>query len=391
MLQFSRVNLFNIKNLLFLISIVLIVSSCSSNKKVKLSKPTPLTNIENSVVIKKLWSSNVGNLKKQSYYQPYVAFDGNQLYASNNSTVSAFNAENGKRVWRKHIKKANLTGSTGVSSDYALVGDDEGTIYALDKNTGILVWSTQIRSEVLTPPTGDGDIVIALSGDGFIYGLNASDGTVRWFVDSAKPILLRSGISPPILVDGVAYIGQDNGKVIAINSADGIRKWEARIAIPQGDNELERLIDIDGAPLHHSGSLYAASFQGAVMGLSLDTGRPEWVKKISTSHPLNASGGTIVASQVDSIISAFSVGSGNVLWENEDLKFRKISSAAVSSDHVVVVDYKGYLHVLNRRDGTIIARDKIASKGAASPLNHDGDTFYILTKNGKLQSYSIGK
>lgn len=369
---------------------VIALSACSS-KTVKLSEPTPLTDIENQITITKQWSRDIGGFKKRLFYKPQIAHSDNSIYASNKNIVTSLNATTGQVQWKTRIKGSNLTGATGTSPNQVLVGDDEGYVFALDKSTGDVIWETKVLSEILTAPTGDSGIVIALGGDGQIYGFNATDGIQRWTIDTIKPVLLNSGNSSPIIVDGIVYIAQDNGKVLAVNATDGVRKWDARIAIPQGDNELDRLVDIDGAPLYHSGSLYAASLQGGIMGLDIKTGRPEWAKKISTTNPLAASGGTLVATEVDAVIKAFSITDGTILWENDSLKFRKLGSSIVTPDYVATMDYKGFLHVLNRRDGKIIARKKIASKGEVSPMIYRNDRLYVLDKSGKLQSYTLGQ
>lgn len=385
----ANVSVSNIRNITVLLVLLLVGSGCASNKKVKLAKPTPLTKIENQLSIKKQWSRDIGKLEKQSFYVPYIAVDENAIYASDVNRVTAIDKATGRKLWNTKIKRSHLTGSTGIAPNQVLVGDDEGYVYSLDKTTGKSIWQAQVFSEIIAPPAGDGDIVVVLAGDGQIYGFNAIDGVLRWATDTTKPILLSSGISPPVIVKGTVYIAQDNGKVLALKSSDGVRLWEARVAIPQGDNELDRLVDIDGAPLFHSGSLYAASFQGGIMGINVKTGRAEWVKKISTRNPLAASGGTLVAIDVDGLVKAFSVANGTLLWEKEALKYRKLSAPIVTPDYIATIDYKGYLHVLGRKDGRILARRKVTSKGTVAPLVYNNDRLYFLDKKGKLQSYSI--
>ena len=373
-----------------ILCMVMTLGACSSNKKVKLNKPEPLQKIENQVNIKRLWSTQVGAVKKQFFFKPYLASDSDNIYVGNNNKIYALAKNTGRKVWQQRFK-TQLTGTTGIGGNHIYAGDENGVVYALNKNTGQLQWTATVSSEILAPPQGNGDIVVVVSSDGKVFGLNADDGTERWRVDTVKPILLRSGSSPPVIADDMVYIAQDNGKVLAITNFDGVRRWEARVAIPKGDNELERLVDIDGSPLYHSGSLYAVSYQGGLMSVDLQTGRPVWVKPASSSNDIGVYGGTLVVVNTDATIAAFSGSDGTEIWSNESLKNRGLGSAQVTQDFVATVDYKGYLHVLDRTTGNLIGRKNISKKSASTPMLREDDTLYVLDNGGKLQALLLSE
>jgi outer membrane protein assembly factor BamB len=58
-------------------------------------------------------------------------------------------------------------------------------------------------------------------------------------------------------------------------------------------------------------------------------------------------------------------------------------------DYIAVGDYDGYLHLLSRYDGRIVARVRVDSDAIrARPLVVD-DILYVYSSDGKLAAYTL--
>ena len=79
---------------------------------------------------------------------------------------------------------------------------------------------------------------------------------------SDVPVLTLRGTGTPLIIGDNAVAGFADGKLVAINLRSGNVAWEARIAIPQGTSEIERIVDIDGSMALQGSDLYVASYQG---------------------------------------------------------------------------------------------------------------------------------
>lgn len=363
----------------------LLLNACNSTSKV--NRPAVLKDIINQRQITTTWTQDIGG-GKQLFFSPQMAIDEHHIYAANSKQVMAVDKATGAYVWVKEFP-SRITGATGQGGKLVLAGDENGMVYALDRNNGDLLWSYRVDSEVLSPPQANSQIVVVISGSGKVYGLSPQDGKQQWLLDTIKPILLRSGSSAATLSDKAIYIGQDNGKVLAIDAADGKRLWEARVAIPKGDNELERLVDIDASPLYHNGIVYAASFQGGLMAIDTATGKPLWAQKNSSSNEIGAYRGMLVITDVEANIRAYNVANGTLIWENNDLSYRRLGNPQVTSDYVTLLDYRGYLHVLSRQTSSIIARQRIGKVGIDVPMLQEGNRLFILDRKGKLRAVDI--
>ena len=142
--------------------------------------------------------------------------------------------------------RAAAVGWVGVYRDALLLGSSDGFVLKLDATSGEVQWSTRLNGEVMSVPGSDGRMVLAHTLDGKLQGLDFATGEVAWTYDSNVPVLTLRGSCSPLLNGNVAYVGFATGRVLAFDIANGGIIWEARVAIPQGRSEIERVVDIDG-------------------------------------------------------------------------------------------------------------------------------------------------
>lgn len=116
---------------------------------------------------------------------------------------------------------------------------------------------------MLAPPATNGDVVVVQTQDDRLIGLDADTGNQRWTYDSTPGVLTLRGTGAPLVTNHLAIGGLSTGKVVALDTRNGVPVWEQRgdVAIPQGRSELERIVDIDGGLLLSGGTLYVASYQ----------------------------------------------------------------------------------------------------------------------------------
>ena len=388
-------------NYIALLLIPLILSACSffAGDKVDLDAPAELEKFESKLAVKRIWRQNLGRGAGKTNPVSIPAIDGDKLYSADHSgRVTALNLESGKRIWQKDIKKTYISGATGASDGLVLVGTVRGEIIAMRQTDGEILWRSQVSSEVLAPPATNGDSVVVLSLDGKVHGLDAQDGSGRWLVDTNMPLLTVRGNSAPVVVQDiqmgngagidVAFVGHDNGKLAAYSMADGILLWEARVGVPEGRTDLERMVDIDGRPLYFNGTLYAISFQGGLMAIEPATGRANWFQEASSHNGAGGYGGTLVITEEDGKVRAFNASEGTELWTSDEYSNRVLNAPAASGDYVVFVDFEGYLHFLSRNLGATIGRKKVAGSGVRAPtIIHDGKII-VLDNSGGLSAYT---
>ena len=186
-----------------------------------------------------------------------------------------------------------------------------------------------------------------------------------------------------------AIAGFADGKVVAVNLRSGNVAWEARVAIPQGRSEIERIVDIDGTMALQGTELYAASYQGRLVAIDIRSGRRIWQRNVSSVSGVGVGFGNVYVADDDGTVSAFLRNGQGVRWQNIDLGFRNLSRPTPVSSYVAVVDFEGYLHLLSQVDGDIVGRTKVDSSGARADMLVRGNRLFVYTNDGTLKAYDV--
>ncbi len=352
-------------------------------------EPAPLPKIEQSVAIKKLWSVDTGDGVGGQYLKLVPALGADAVYAADyDGKVGAWSLDSGKRLWRAKIRE-NITGAVGYGGDSVYVGTLKGGVYAFDASTGEQSWKAEISSEVLAPPVGDGVVVVAKSTDGKLFGLDATDGEKIWLYQRTVPTLSLRGTSAPVIFQNVVLSGFASGKLTANDLATGRVLWEISVAYPSGRSEIDRLVDVDARPLISNAVLYTAAYQGQVNAISLRTGRKVWSRKVSTFEDMATDGRYLYIVDNESRIRALDMQTGQPVWTQDQLLGRHLTGPAVIGRYIAVVDYEGYVHLLEPSEGKLVGRIKVGGSGALSTPVSDGERLFLLTSKGTLTALSL--
>ncbi|MBO7942470.1 PQQ-binding-like beta-propeller repeat protein, partial [Streptomyces sp. S9] len=141
------------------------------------------------------------------------------------------------------------SGGPGAGDGLVVIGGLEGEVIALDAATGEQKWTAKVPNEVIAAPSIGLGMVFVRSNDGRVTAFDATSGERRWFWTRDVPILTVRGNSSPTLGPGYVFVGNDDGTVQALAAGDGRPTWDLPVAQPEGRSELDRMADIDGAPV----------------------------------------------------------------------------------------------------------------------------------------------
>lgn len=352
-------------------------------------QPAQLTDIDERLEIRRLWSVGVGKGQGRGLYRLQPAIDGDRVFAASaDGELRAVDRESGRSLWKVELRRG-LSGGVGFHDDSLLLGGSDGEVLLLDADDGAERWLAQVTGEVLAPPQADGRVVVVQTYDGKLYGLDYASGERLWNFDSNVPVLTLRGTSTPILRDGVAFAGFANGRVLAFDALSGAVLWEARIAIPQGRSEIERIVDVDGSMALQGGELYVASYQGRVAALDVRTGRKLWQRNASTFGGVSLGFGNVYVAEENGSVIAYLRGGQGIRWEQDALAWRGLARPVPVSSYLAVSDFQGYVHFLSQVDGSILARIRPDNDGVRADMLSIGSRLYLYSNSGKLQAYAV--
>ena len=250
-----------------------------------------------------------------------------------------------------------MSAGPGVGGGLVVVGTNDGVVIAFEARRGKQLWKTKVSGEVLAAPLVAGNRVIVRTVDGRLRSLDAADGKEQWSAEEPVPRLSLRGTAPPVLAGEAVLAGFDSGKVMAFAVADGRRavadagQHAARPLRTRAPRRRRRAVHVDG------GDAFAVGYQGRVVMLALDSGQIWWGRELSSYRGLALDGDQLYVATSDGIVAALRRRDGTVLWQQDGLKRRGLSAPAVVGNAVVVGDFEGYLHWLDRDTGKFVARE----------------------------------
>jgi outer membrane protein assembly factor BamB len=364
---------------------LLILLGCDNDKEV--DPPAELTEITTTRDVRRVWSAGLGgDAERLRLALKPVIVEGRVYAASHDGEVIAFSAESGKRAWTVKTKLP-LSAGPEVGGGIVVLGSSDGDLIALDATNGAERWRRAIASEILARPLVVNDIVVIRTVDGHVEGLSVADGKTRWAVDEQVPRLTLRGTAPPVLAGDRIIAGFDNGKVLAIDPRSGEVMWDTIVNAPRGRTELERLADID-SPAHVAGDdVFVVGFQGRMAMLARDSGQIWWARDASSYRGFTMDEQNLYLTNSDSVVIAMRRADGAVLWEMDTLRRRGLTAPAIDGDALVVGDFQGYLHWLDKATGTIVARQKADGERITNAAVAGETGVYVQTDSGKLLAY----
>lgn len=378
---------------LTLLAALLVLGGCSSVKstvndwigKKEEGDATKLTEFREAAKFEVRWHADVGDAGA-SLLQPALTQDA--VYgASGKGTLTRMERATGKQVWRIETG-ITVSGGVGSGEGLVLVGSDKGDVLAYGED-GKLRWKSRVSSEVLSAPQAAEGVVVVRSGDGRIAGLNAADGKRIWLYERSTPALVVRSHAGVTLQRDVAFAGFAGGKLVAIRIKDGSILWEVSVSQPRGNTELERISDITSNPVADDEQVCAIAFQGRVACFEAAQGNPLWNRDVSSDKGMMLLRKYLYLSDANGAVMALDKTSGSTVWKNEKLLFRDVSAPYALGNFVVAGDFEGYLHGLNREDGSFTARIKLDGGAIqAAPVELDNGLL-VQTQGGGLYSLSI--
>jgi len=361
------------------------VAACDKDEEI--DPPAELVDIRPALDVKRLWSTGVGDLGEHMRLALGIAVDGDTLYvAARNGVVHALSAADGRTRWRTDTDLA-LSAGPGSGNGLVVLGTSDGEVVALDAADGRQRWKVRVSGEVLSAPLVAGDRIVVRTLDGRMRALSAADGSELWLTEEPVPRLSLRGVAAPVASGDTVICGFDTGKLLAVSLSRGEQLWQAQVSTPSGRTELERLADVDAAVRIDGGDLYAVGYQGRVVMLALDSGQVWWGRDASSYRGLAIDDDQVYVSASDGTVLALKRRDGSVVWQQEGLHQRGLSTPVIQGSAVVVADFEGYLHWLDRDTGRFIARQRPGDTPVSAPVVAAG-RLYALDVDGKLVAYA---
>jgi len=261
----------------------------------------------------------------------------------------------------------------------------KGRTYAINATNGKVLWMSQGQGPKPSTPAIAGDRLIVSSTSGTVTALARSNGAKLWQLDLPGAKVESS----PVVIGKTAYFGATDGRLFAVNVANGHIRW----AYNTGGR-------INSSPSILGNRIFITTYAGSILSLNRLNGRRNWITYIRRDfvqyESFYASASTdgqrlYTISRAGKVV-AVRVSDGSVVWTH-DLNTTGYSTPAIADGVVYVGDFNGLVHAYRATDGTQLWQTYIGGRILApgvvvGPLvffsNLETKTFGLRRSDGKI-------
>lgn len=268
--------------------------------------------------------------------------------------------------WHFYDENLSAIGSSvAIVQGIAYFGTADDSIYAVNAQTGVVVWKYTAGNVINSSPAVVNGVVYVGSNDQNLYALNATTGTLIWKVTTGGPVQ-----SSPTVANGIVYVGNDVGILYALNAATGAVVW----------THSTGTANIGSSPAVGKGDVYIISGT-TLFAFSAKTGKSLWSFNtgggFNYSSPIVVNGVVYVwnmAGSANGNLYALSAGSGTLIWDYASSWFAGTPAIA---NGIIYFCADRTLYAMNASTEAILWSDASQWDSSVSPAVANGLVYYV--------------
>jgi outer membrane protein assembly factor BamB len=349
------------------------------------------------------WQAEIGSGSSgstQMLARPVVA-DGRIYTMDAEATITAFDAQGGRQLWRVEPEGidgegALLGGGLAHDGGWLFASLSSGTILALNAATGEEIWRQDLALPLRAAPTVAGGMLLAVSADNQLYALDGETGRPLWrhagFFEGAG---LLGGPSPAV-DGGVVVVPYSSSEVFGLLLENGRPLWSDTVQRPRRTEALAQINDIDALPVIDRDRAYVASYAGQMAVIDLRQGIRVWDVDLASTETPWIAGDFIYVLTSRSEIVALLASNGRIRWvsplprltdpENPSSTPIIWTGPILVGDRLLVAGSSQQALTVSPYNGEILGRIDLPGPVSIAPVVANG-TIFILTDNAQLLAY----
>lgn len=330
-----------------------------------------------------LWTFQAGDMIESTA----AVVDGTVYIGALDGSLYAIDAQTGEKRWT-YQANGPIKASPAIHDGVAYFGDGDGVFHAVDISTHKMKWQFKTEGEIISSANLAGNRVLFGSYDGFLYCLNRENGERVWKFETEGYVHGTPGVwTQPASGSGnaenFAIVTGCDSYLRVININDGTQTQQVNLGAYVG-----------ASPAISQNRVYCGTYGTEILSVALDTGEIVWrYRHPKRQFPFFASAALtenlVVIGGRDKMVHALSPETGEPLW-TYTAKSRIESSAVIVGARAFLGTTRGLFIALDVHTGEPAWEFATGSSIVASPSVADGK-IYIGTEDGILYCFGEKK
>jgi outer membrane protein assembly factor BamB len=352
----------------------------------------------------RIWTADIGDgdgRKQRITASPVVA--GGLIYTLDAESLVTATTLAGQRLWQVDIRPAR--DKSGQATGGGLAYDDGrlyvslgyGNLVVLEAATGAEVWRQRLDGTASGTPTVIGGLVYLTAGDDRGFAISAENGRVQWQLVASPDVTNALGAPAPAVADGLAVFAFGSGEIQAVFRQGGLRRWEASVSGKRPGTALGNVGDVTAPPVIVGNRVYVGNQSGRLIALNLGSGERIWTTDEGAQGNIIAAGDSLfILSDLNELIR-LDAANGSRIWAVPLPRFTKdrpTRRAEVFVHHgpvlaggrIHVASNDGVLRSFDPESGALVSSVEIPGGATSNPVVAGG-VLYVVSTRGQLHAF----
>ena len=348
-------------------------------------------------VLEKIGKYNFSKFNDFDFISPSPLFYNNNLVFYDNKGEITLYDENQKTLWKNNFynkseKKIKPRLNFALKDDILIVTDDVAKYYAINIDTGELLW---IKTNIVPFNSNikiKNDVFYVVDYKNILRSISIKDGSEIWNLKTEESLTKSNTKISIALDDKNIYFNNSIGDITAVNIKSGQLVWQLPT---QNNNISQNAFQLSNSELViNENTIFFSNNKNEFYSIDSATGLINWKTEISSDLKPVVIGKLIITISEKGYLYIIDKKSGNIIRINDlyknykDKKRNQIKPTGffVALNKIYLTNSDGKLIIVNSNEGNILNVVKVSGGKILQPFINENNLFLI--SNGSIIKFN---
>ena len=304
------------------------------------------------------------------------------------ATVHALAADTGRELWTapmtgdgKKNRGARFGGGVSYDDGKVFGSDGLGDVVAFNAADGKELWRAKPGGPLRGAPTIANGNIYVLTQDNQLFAIDEASGKVGWTQSGSLESQGVFGVAAPASSQGTVVAGFSSGELNAYRYENGRSLWQDALSRSSASNSVSSLADIDADPVIDQGRVYAVGQGGRMVAIDIGTGQRLWEQNLAGIATPWIAGEWLFVVTDDAQLVCLARATGKVRWIAQSW-----FGPVLAGGKLILTNSLGEIVLRKPEDGSDagVTRGKVPFTLPPIVANQ---MLYVLDQRGRITAY----